>query len=71
MGFNPVRFVESVTSQFRRYQLTAFPIANPRLAAQARALLGELSLGLRGDRDWVVALEVLKKPDSSLPVRGG
>src|SRR5687767_12419797 len=45
MGFNPVRFVESVTSQFRRYQLTAFPIANRRLAAQARALLGDDLVG--------------------------
>ena len=40
MALNPVRFTRSVTEEFRRYQLTAFPIADPRLAAQASALLG-------------------------------
>jgi ATP-dependent helicase YprA (DUF1998 family) len=40
MALNPVRFTRSVTDEFRRYQLTAFPIADPRLATQASALLG-------------------------------
>jgi ATP-dependent helicase YprA (DUF1998 family)/rubrerythrin len=40
MALNPVRFTRSVTEEFRRYQLTAFPIADPRLAEQASALLG-------------------------------
>jgi DEAD/DEAH box helicase len=40
LTLNPVRFTRSVTDEFRRYQLTAFPIADPRLAAQASALLG-------------------------------
>lgn len=40
MALNPVRFTRSVTEEFRRYQLTAFPMADPRLAAQASALLG-------------------------------
>src|SRR5215212_688164 len=40
MPLNPVRFTRSVTDEFRRYQLTAFPIADPRLAEQASVLLG-------------------------------
>ena len=40
MALNPIPFTREVTEQFRRYQLTAFPIADPNLAAQARALLG-------------------------------
>ena len=40
MALNPVRFTRSVTEEFRRYQLTAFPIADPRLAEQARRMLG-------------------------------
>ena len=40
MALNPIHFTAQVTEEFRRYQLTAFPIADPRLAAQASALLG-------------------------------
>ena len=40
MTLNPVRFTRSVTDEFRRYQLTAFPIADRRLAEQANRLLG-------------------------------
>jgi ATP-dependent helicase YprA (DUF1998 family) len=40
MALNPVRFTHSVTEEFRRYQLTAFPLADPRLAEQANELLG-------------------------------
>jgi len=41
MAINPVQFSRQVVDEFRRYQLTAFPIADPRLAAQASALLGD------------------------------
>jgi ATP-dependent helicase YprA (DUF1998 family)/SOS-response transcriptional repressor LexA len=41
MALNPIRFADDVNGQFRRYQLTAFPLADPELAAQARELLGE------------------------------
>jgi hypothetical protein len=40
VALNPIQFTGQVTEEFRRYQLTAFPIADPRLAAQASALLG-------------------------------
>lgn len=40
MALNPIQFTGQVTEEFRRYQLTAFPIADPRLAAQASELLG-------------------------------
>lgn len=40
MALNPIQFSGQVIEEFRRYQLTAFPIADPRLAAQASALLG-------------------------------
>ena len=40
MALNPIQFTREVVEEFRRYQLTAFPIADPRLAAQASALLG-------------------------------
>lgn len=40
MALNPIPFTREVTEQFRKYQLTAFPIADPTLAEQARALLG-------------------------------
>ncbi|MDX6690516.1 MAG: hypothetical protein QOG15_1973 [Solirubrobacteraceae bacterium] len=40
MALNPIQFTSQVIEEFRRYQLTAFPIADPRLAAQASALLG-------------------------------
>lgn len=41
MAINPIRFAEQVNDQFRRYQLTAFPLADPDLGEQARKLLGE------------------------------
>ena len=40
MALNPIQFTRQVTDEFRRYQLTAFPLADPRLADQARTLLG-------------------------------
>lgn len=40
MTLNPIQFTRQVTDEFRRYQLTAFPLADPRLAEQARELLG-------------------------------
>jgi len=40
MALNPIQFAGQVIEEFRRYQLTAFPIADPRLASQASALLG-------------------------------
>lgn len=40
MALNPIQFTRQVTDEFRRYQLTAFPLADPRLAEQARGLLG-------------------------------
>src|ERR1700759_1762349 len=40
MALNPIRFSGQVIDEFRRYQLTAFPIADPRLAEQATKLLG-------------------------------
>src|SRR5437764_14335720 len=40
MALNPIQFSGQVIDEFRRYQLTAFPIADPRLAAQASSLLG-------------------------------
>ena len=39
MAINPIRFASDVVEEFRRYQLTAFPLADPRLAEQARRLL--------------------------------
>ena len=39
MALNPIAFTHRVDEEFRRYQLTAFPIADPRLAGQARTLL--------------------------------
>ncbi len=45
MALNPIQFTRGVVEEFRRYQLTAFPIADPRLAAQASALLGVGAFG--------------------------
>ncbi len=39
MTINPLRFGHEVNEQFLRYQLTAFPIADPTLAEQAKDLL--------------------------------
>ena len=47
MALNPIQFAGQVIEEFRRYQLTAFPIADPRLAIQASALLGAGALTRR------------------------
>jgi hypothetical protein len=39
MAINPVVFAREVNEQFLRYQLTAFPLSDERLATQADALL--------------------------------
>src|SRR5215831_5203022 len=36
---NPIQFASQVNQQFLDYQLTAFPLTDPDLAAQARAML--------------------------------
>ncbi len=36
---NPIHFASQVNKQFLDYQLTAFPLTDPDLAAQARAML--------------------------------
>lgn len=38
-SFNPIRFANDVNTKFLNYQLTAFPIADPDLAEQAKKLL--------------------------------
>jgi ATP-dependent helicase YprA (DUF1998 family) len=44
MALNPVQFAEHVNEQFLRYQLTAFPLSDPDLFAQAKEMLhGRLS----------------------------
>jgi len=40
MTLNPITFAEHVNRQFLRYQLTAFPLSDPDLEAQARKMLG-------------------------------
>jgi hypothetical protein len=39
MALNPVAYTEKVVSNFLRYQLTAYPFADPDLSAQMRRLL--------------------------------
>ena len=39
MALNPIAYTEKVVRSFLRYQLTAYPFADPRLHAQMRALL--------------------------------
>jgi len=39
MALNPIVYTEKVVKSFLRYQLTAYPFADPRLHAQMRALL--------------------------------
>ena len=39
MALNPIAFTERVVRSFLRYQLTAYPFADPRLHAQMRELL--------------------------------
>ena len=36
---NPIQFASQVNTQFLDYQLTAFPLTDPDLAEQARAML--------------------------------
>ena len=38
MALNPIQFAGQVIEEFRRYQLTAFPIADPRLRDTGGAL---------------------------------
>lgn len=45
MALNPITFARQVNDQFRRYQLSAFPLADPELARQARELFGGDPLG--------------------------
>lgn len=40
MTLNPITFAEHKNRQFLRYQLTAFPLSDPDLEAQARNMLG-------------------------------
>jgi len=40
MTLNPISFAHEVNRQFLRYQLTAFPLSDPDLAAQAREMMG-------------------------------
>lgn len=39
MSLNPIRFTRAVNDQFLKYQFTTFPLTDPDLADQARALL--------------------------------
>ena len=39
MALNPITFTEQVVSDFLRYQLTTYPLADVDLHAQLRALL--------------------------------
>jgi hypothetical protein len=39
MALNPLAYTEKVVQSFLRYQLTAYPFADPNLHAQMRALL--------------------------------
>ena len=39
MALNPIAYTEHVVRSFLRYQLTAYPFADPRLHAQMRGLL--------------------------------
>lgn len=39
MVLNPIVFTEKVVRSFLRYQLTAYPFADPQLRAQMRRLL--------------------------------
>ena len=45
MPLNPIAFARQVNEQFRRYQLSAFPLADSDLGQQARQLLGGDPLG--------------------------
>ena len=39
MTINPIQFAYEVNEQFLRYQLTAFPLADPTLSEQAKKML--------------------------------
>jgi hypothetical protein len=39
MTLNPITFAEHVNRHFLKYQLTAFPLPDPDLEAQARNML--------------------------------
>lgn len=39
MSINPISFAQEFNQQFLRYQLTAFPLSDPDLAAQAKTML--------------------------------
>ncbi len=39
MALNPIAYTEHVVRSFLRYQLTAYPFADPHLHAQMRELL--------------------------------
>ena len=39
MALNPIAYTENVVRSFLRYQLTAYPFADPHLHAQMRELL--------------------------------
>jgi len=41
MSLNPIVFTKQILDTFLRYQRTAFPFSDPRLAAQAKEMLGE------------------------------
>jgi hypothetical protein len=45
MALNPIAFARQVNDQFRRYQLSAFPLEDRDLGGQARGLLGGDPLG--------------------------
>jgi hypothetical protein len=39
MAINPIAYTDKVVRGFRQYQLTAYPLADPRLDSQMRRLL--------------------------------
>lgn len=43
MSINPIMFAREVNKQFLRYQMTAFPLTDPDMNAQARKMLGDES----------------------------
>ena len=49
MALNPISFTEQVVSDFLRYQLTTYPLADSDLHAQMRAILGDAEFEARCD----------------------
>lgn len=47
-GLNPIQAARRIGDAYRRYLLTAFPLADPDLARQFRSLLGESEKSLKG-----------------------